>query len=404
MRDGWRSVVIGDIAQVDIEREQVSAQRTYRVVGVLNAGQGLFDRGLLAGEATNYPALHRLRAGQVVMRKLTAWEGPVAVVPPEFDGYFVSTEFPTFSLDTNHILPEFMQLECQLPSFWQALKDRSTGTVQRRKRVNPTAFLTVPILLPPLADQRRIIDVVASLDDLVTYARQAASSYGDVARRLRAKHFETIEGPIVPAEEFFQVTMGRQRSPKNASGKHMIPYLRAANVKDGYLDLADVKTMNFAPAEQARFGLAPGDVLVTEGCGSLKQVGASAQWSGEISGPVCFQNTLLRIRARPGVSTPNYAYQWARYSFESGAFAAVASGTNIFHIGADRAGAITVTAVPVANQESTMATVEAADAATSAAHQLLERLGEARQTVHTDLLSGQHMIPPSYDELLEPTG
>ncbi|SRR6266536_423592 len=148
MRDGWRSVAFGDVARVDIERERVSPEKEYPTAGVLNAGQGMFDRGILPGRVTNYSFLHRLRAGQVVMRKLTAWEGPVTVVPSEFDRFCVSTEFPTFTLNQEYILPEFMRLICQRPSFWLALKERSTGTVQRRKRVSPSALLTVPILLP----------------------------------------------------------------------------------------------------------------------------------------------------------------------------------------------------------------------------------------------------------------
>jgi type I restriction enzyme S subunit len=184
----------------------------------------------------------------------------------------------------------------------------------------------------------------------------------------------------------------------------MVPYLRAANVKDGRLDLSDVKTMNFTPTEQVRFCLVPGDVLVTEGCGSLKQLGASARWSGELPGPVCFQNTLLRVRARPGTSVSSYAYQWARYSFESGHFAAVASGTNIFHLGAERAAAMTLRSISIKEQERFVETVEAADGAALAAQGVLNGLVAARRSLLTDLLSGAHVIPSSYDELLEPTG
>ena len=78
----------------------------------------------------------------------------------------------------------------------------------------------------------------------------------------------------------------------------MVRYLRAANVKDGSLDLSDVKEMDFNPAEQVTYALRPGDVLVTEGAGSLAAVGASAVWDGELDGIVCFQNTLLRLRAK----------------------------------------------------------------------------------------------------------
>jgi type I restriction enzyme, S subunit len=116
----------------------------------------------------------------------------------------------------------------------------------------------------------------------------------------------------------------------------MVPYLRAANVDDGSLDLSDVKSMNFNPDEQRLFALRPGDVLVTEGSGSLTAVGASAVWSGELSGTVCFQNTLLRLRPRSEATDPRFLAWWARSAFVSGMFASIATGANILHLSAER--------------------------------------------------------------------
>ena len=46
---------------------------------------------------------------------------------------------------------------------------------------------------------------------------------------------------LVTLQDAAEVTIGRQRSPKNATGDHMTRYLRSANVTDGQLDLsADV--------------------------------------------------------------------------------------------------------------------------------------------------------------------
>lgn len=115
----------------------------------------------------------------------------------------------------------------------------------------------------------------------------------------------------------------------------MTPYLRAANVKDGTLDLADVKEMNFDPRERGVFSLRPGDVLITEGSGSLSSVGASAVWRGEINGEVCFQNTLLRVRPRATTDARFLAW-WCRHAFADGLFASVATGANIFHLSAER--------------------------------------------------------------------
>lgn len=132
-----------------------------------------------------------------------------------------------------------------------------------------------------------------------------------------------------------EVRLGRQRSPQYEVGDHLVPYLRSANVLDGELDLTDVKSMNFTPQEQVVFGLQPGDVLVTEGSGSLETVGTSAVWEADTSETVCFQNTLLRLRPRTGVTDGRFLAWWARHARLSGQIAAVCSGANIQHLGSD---------------------------------------------------------------------
>jgi type I restriction enzyme, S subunit len=139
-----------------------------------------------------------------------------------------------------------------------------------------------------------------------------------------------------------EVSLGRQRSPQHAEGPFMVKYLRAANVKDGELDLSDVMSMNFTPDEQRVFGLRPGDVLITEGSGSLASVGASAVWQGEYDEPVCFQNTLLRMRPRTEITDGRFLGWWARSAFGSGAFASLAGGANIFHLSAERVRAMRI--------------------------------------------------------------
>jgi len=181
----------------------------------------------------------------------------------------------------------------------------------------------------------------------------------------------------------------------------MVPYLRAANVKDGYLDLDDVKEMNFSPAEQLTFSLHPGDVLVTEGAGSLAAVGAAAVWSAEIKGTVCFQNTLLRLRPR-GSTDPRFLLWWARHAYSSGLFASIASGANIYHLSAERVRSLrtwipaTETQVAIAdllNQETTTI-----DSLIAAKRRMMELLEQRAAVLHSSLLTppGVHMARLGY--------
>ena len=198
------------------------------------------------------------------------------------------------------------------------------------------------------------------------------------------------------AGDAFDILMGRQRSPGRASGPSMTPYLRAANVKDGKLDLADVQEMDFDENERVRYGLALADVLVSEGSGSADAVGAAAQWGAEIPGTVCFQNTLLRFRAREGLTLPGFVYQWCRWAFESGAFREAANGTNILHIGLARASEMDVHVPPLEAQRrivDVMAQVDAHIAALNGEAAALDDLWWATAGALASTASGVSMVP-----------
>ncbi len=109
--------------------------------------------------------------------------------------------------------------------------------------------------------------------------------------------------------------------------------------------------MSFSPREQGLFALQSGDVLVSEGAGSLAAVGAAATWQGELPGTVCFQNTLLRLRPRQGVATARFVSWWARHAYLSGVFAREAGGANIFHLSVERIRRIRVTFPDISIQE-----------------------------------------------------
>ncbi len=114
----------------------------------------------------------------------------------------------------------------------------------------------------------------------------------------------------------------------------LVPYLRVANVFDGYIDFADVNTMAFKSQEIDRFRLLKGDILLNEGQ-SVELVGRCAMF---MEGPedCCYQNTLVRYRAGPETD-PRFALQLFRYCQKIGIFSKIAVKTNsIAHLGVSR--------------------------------------------------------------------
>lgn len=73
-----------------------------------------------------------------------------------------------------------------------------------------------------------------------------------------------------------------------------VPYLRVANVQDGYLSLDDVTTIEIPREDLPRYSLKPGDVLMNEG-GDFDKLGRGHVWQGEIE-PCIHQNHVFAVR------------------------------------------------------------------------------------------------------------
>ncbi len=73
-----------------------------------------------------------------------------------------------------------------------------------------------------------------------------------------------------------------------------VPYLRVANVQDGYLALDDVTTIEIPREDLARYRLQYGDVLMNEG-GDFDKLGRGHIWKCEID--ICIhQNHVFSVR------------------------------------------------------------------------------------------------------------
>jgi type I restriction enzyme S subunit len=83
---------------------------------------------------------------------------------------------------------------------------------------------------------------------------------------------------------------------KDNSGKNTItvPYLRVANVQDGYLALEDIATIEIPIEDLARYRLQSGDVLMNEG-GDYDKLGRGHVWYGEIADCI-HQNHVFAVR------------------------------------------------------------------------------------------------------------
>ncbi|MGW5674054.1 restriction endonuclease subunit S [Streptomyces sp. NPDC003860] len=247
--------------RIDIQRTPMKPGTSYRLAGVLNAGKGVIAKGELDGADTEYAAMNVLRANQVVMRKLTAWEGPITVVPAEFDGFVVSNEFPTFTLGPE-LMPDWMRLVCGSPRLWAEMKNRVSGTVQRRKRLNPEQLLQIRLPIPPRKVQAQIVEMLDAVDDQIAALDAESEALEGLLESLRSNLPETDHQPI--SSVLLGIDSGKSvQAGGEASAKDEHRILKLSAVQRGWFKTSEAKTVTEVAVFSPSHVVKNGDLLIT---------------------------------------------------------------------------------------------------------------------------------------------
>lgn len=198
----WPSVALGDVCSPAKRYTAPCPGVSYRQLGVRLWGEGAYEREQIDGADTKYSAFNRIDQDDLVVNKIWARNGAVAIATEENAGAHVSTEFPAFVLDRSKIEPRWMRLITRWRGFWKACDDKAQGT-SGKNRIKPGQFLSVTIPLPPTPEQQAIVD---RLDALAEKTREVEAHLDAVERdaeHLLALRFRDViaDAPLKPMAE-----------------------------------------------------------------------------------------------------------------------------------------------------------------------------------------------------------
>lgn len=247
--------------------------------------------------------------------------------------------------------PDFLYFA--LKSVIAELQSKTHGSTM--KHVVRGDFEGTCIQLPGIDEQRRIVDLLSRAEGIVRLRRQAQQKVADL---IPAMFIDTFGDPSTNAKQWAihplsevadvisGVAKGRQLSAEESIE---LPYMRVANVKDGHLDMSEVKTISIKKTEVEKLRIVPGDLLMTEG-GDPDKLGRAALWHGEID--LCVhQNHIFKVRSYSDRLVPEYLRSLAGSAYGKAYFLSVAKKTTgIASINKTQLSAFPVLLPPLANQ------------------------------------------------------
>jgi type I restriction enzyme, S subunit len=178
------------------------------------------------------------------------------------------------------------------------------------KHITKPRFDNFKIPYPPLAEQQKIAAILDAADSLRQKDQQLVERYTALSQSLFLEMFgDPVTNPMgwkaVLLEEISDIASGVTKGRKLTSDEVIdIPYMRVANVQDGYLDLNEIKYIPGSKVDLEKYILKNGDLLLTEG-GDPDKLGRGAVWNGEIKNCI-HQNHIFRVRLTSQSHIPLY--------------------------------------------------------------------------------------------------
>ncbi len=405
--EGWRETTLGEHVEKmvgggtpskdnplfwngDIPWASVKDLKSSRLDGTIDS---ITKKGLEASASNVIPKGTVILATRMAVGKTVRFSQDVAI------NQDLRAIFPKPILDTEYLF-------WILGNYENYLQSVATGTTV--KGIRQETLKALPILLPPLAEQRRIAEILSSMDDAIESAQavieQTRTVKQGVLNRLltkgightRFKKTETGTIPekwtVAPLKTVAHVQTGAAKGKKDIDNPVELPYLRVANVQDGHIDLTTVKTITVSASQIERYSLQVGDVLMTEG-GDFDKLGRGDVWRGQIS-PCLHQNHVFAVRPNPDVLMPEFLAILTGSSYGKSYFLSCAKQTtNLASINSTQVKDFPVLLPDRDEQEKIVAVVQALSKAEQSAQNSLEKTMNTKSALLSDLLTGRKRVP-----------
>ncbi|WP_406817134.1 restriction endonuclease subunit S [Mycobacterium sp. M23085] len=297
-----------------------------RVIRLQNIGDGVFidQKAHISPEHFERLRAHEVRGGDLLVASLGEVLPRACLAPQWIGPAIVKADCIRVRLG-NQVDPRWVLYSLQRPEArrWAAEHRHGVG----RPRLGLSVIRQIPVPLPPLPEQHRIVDfledhlsrldaadrglarTLAKLDTLRERTIVRALTAANVANRTSARLEEagTADGwlPSLPVGwswarlgDVADVVGGVTKDAKREGDLTFVevPYLRVANVQRGRLKLDDIETIRVAPAKASALRLQEGDVLLNEG-GDRDKLARGWVWENQIDECI-HQNHVFRARVR----------------------------------------------------------------------------------------------------------
>lgn len=298
MKAHWPEVSLGAVLSISAERIEPSEHPAtlFNYVGLEHI-QGHTGRALPRGEtygseiASTKNVFH---PGQVLYGKLRPYLNKVHLA--DRDG-ICSTDIYVLQCENGITLPAFVAYFLRSPLVLNRINDLMQGA--NLPRLSPTSLKGIPMPLPPMPEQERIVSLLDAAEDLRGLRAAADRRSADLIPGL---FYDTFGDPALNPKGWPTASLGDliADGPQNGLYKHSSAYgegtriLRIDGFYGGFIDdLRSLKRLRLTHEEADKYRLRPGDIVINR-VNSPEYLGKSALIPSTDE-PIVFESNMMRF-------------------------------------------------------------------------------------------------------------
>ena len=161
----WKVGQLSDVLHNE-PRPVSKPNNPYWRLGIRSWAKGTFRAYVDDPTAVDMGELYVVRENDLVVNITFAWEHAIAVASKEDDGLLVSHRFPTYVFDRGNV-PAYYKAVVSQQYFKDMLDHISPGGAGRNRVLNRKDFLALPCYVPPVAEQQKIAEILATCDRMI---------------------------------------------------------------------------------------------------------------------------------------------------------------------------------------------------------------------------------------------
>lgn len=216
LKPRWRRVKFGEVVRLSKARSQDPlADGLERYVGLEHLEPGDLQIRSWGNVADGVTFTSVFQAGQVLFGKRRAYQRKVAVA--NFAGVCSGDIYVLETKDAQILLPDLLPFICQTDAFFDHAVGTSAGSLS--PRTNWTSLADFEFALPPMEEQKRLVELIGSIAALEEELRTAEHEAGRLQKAAMQDLLDAdLNGwPKRPIGQVFKVTTGGTPSRNNAT-------------------------------------------------------------------------------------------------------------------------------------------------------------------------------------------